>query len=68
MLERKVDMQELLSYPLAPVPLSLKPDDETKLKTKRFSFVFALETNVVTIRLFSITKTAVFFLSVMLAG
>ena len=34
-LERKVDMAEVLSYPLTPVPLSLNRVDDTMLKTKK---------------------------------
>ena len=45
-LERKVDMAEVLSYPLTPVPLSLCHVDDTMLKTKKSTLNSALEIKV----------------------
>ena len=47
-LERKVDMAELLSYPLTQVPLSLSHVDGTMLKTKKSTLTSALEMKVKT--------------------
>ena len=47
-LERKVDMAEVLSYPLIPVPLSLSHVDGTMLKTKKSTLTSALEMKVIT--------------------
>ena len=47
-LERKVDMAEVLSYPLTPVPLSLSHVDGTVLKTKKSTLTSTLEIKVIT--------------------
>ena len=47
-LERKVDMAEVLSYPLTPVPLSLSHVDGTMLKTKKSTLTSVLEMKVIT--------------------
>ena len=45
-LERKVDMAEVLSYPLTQVPLSLSHVDGTMLKKKKSTLTSALEMKV----------------------
>ena len=47
-LESKVEMAEVLSYPLTPVPLSLNHADGTMLKTKKSTLISALEMKVIT--------------------
>ena len=47
-LERKVDMAEVLSCPLTPVPLSLSHVNGTMLKTKKSTLTCALEIKVIT--------------------
>ena len=46
-MERKVDMAEVLSYPLTPVPLSLSHVDGTVLKTKKSTLTSTLEIKVI---------------------
>ena len=47
-LERKVDMTEVLSYPLTQVPLSLSHVYGTILKTKKSTLTSALEKKAIT--------------------
>ena len=58
-LERKVDMAEVLSYSLTPVPLSLIHVDGTMLKTEKASLGTAIEAKIVTIYLVNVTETVI---------
>ena len=64
-LQKKVDMAEVLKYPLTPVPLALSHIDGTMQKTTKASLMKHLESKVVTINPTHIDTTiidAMFFL------
>ena len=60
-LQRKIDMEEVLKYPLTPIPLSLSHVDGTMLKSTKSALLKNLESRVQTLTPTSIIDASFFY-------